>query len=92
MEKAIKPPRWRAGDLHPDEQRDVEGEGRRELVAEAANDVAQAKEHGILIVRADVAGTAGELVSYGSSAIVAPNGRVLATGDVMTEGLIGTEI
>ena len=73
MEKAIKPPRWRAGDLHPDEQRDVEGEGRRELGAEArANDVA--------------------LVSYGSSAIVAPNGRVLATGDVMTEGLIGTEI
>ncbi len=70
-----------------------EQKGGAELVAEArACDVAHAKALGVLIVRADVAGRHGELVSYGSSAIVAPGGRVLATGDALTEGLIGTEI
>lgn len=67
-----------------------EEKGGAELPAEARDlDIARAKEHGVLIVRADVAGKTGALVSQGSSAIISPGGLVLATGDPMTEGLIG---
>jgi predicted amidohydrolase len=67
-----------------------EEKGGAEMPAEArALDIARAKEHGVLIVRADVAGRSGDLVSYGSSSIVSPGGLVMASGDALTEGLIG---
>lgn len=67
-----------------------EEKGGAELPAAARQiDIARAREHGVLIVRADVAGRAGDLVSYGSSSIVSPGGLVMATGDTLTEGLIG---
>jgi predicted amidohydrolase len=39
-------------------------------------------------VRADVAGRAGSLVSYGSSAIVAPDGTVVGSARSLREELI----
>lgn len=67
-----------------------EEKGGAELPAEARQiDIARAREHGVLVVRADVAGRAGALVSYGSSSIVSPGGLVMAKGDTLTEGLIG---
>jgi len=50
-----------------------------ELVAEARKaDIARALENRIWVIRADVAGQNGELMSYGSSGIVDPDGRVVA--------------
>lgn len=53
--------------------------GGAELVAEArASDIANARRHGVPIIRADVAGQADGFVSYGSSAIIDRNGNVRA--------------
>lgn len=57
-----------------------------------ACDVARAVENGVWIVRADVAGRAGELSSLGSSAIVAPDGTVLAEAHEGCEELLVVEI
>lgn len=55
-------------------------------------DQARARETGLWIVRADVAGTADGLWSRGSSAITAPDGRVVATASAGESGLIVAEI
>jgi predicted amidohydrolase len=69
-----------------------EDRGGAELVMAAREtDIAWAKELGVLIVRADVTGRTGELVSYGSSAIIGPGGMVMAALEPMTPGLIGAE-
>ena len=49
-----------------------------ELVQEArASDLARAVENRVWVIRADVAGANPELMSYGSSGIVDPNGKVI---------------
>jgi 5-aminopentanamidase len=64
-----------------------------ELVAEARNvDVARAVENSMWVIRADVAGGNGELVSYGSSGIVDPDGRTVQSARQLTEDLLVTEI
>jgi predicted amidohydrolase len=51
-----------------------------ELAAETrAMDIARAIENGVSVIRADVVGRSSELTSYGSSGIVGPDGRVLAS-------------
>lgn len=55
-------------------------------------DVVLARENGVWVVRADVAGRADGRVSYGSSAIVAPDGRVLRTARQCAEDLLVAEI
>lgn len=67
--------------------------GGAELVAEArAIDIARAMEYRMPMVRADVAGQAGDLVSYGSSGIVGHDGRVLAVGQQLQADLLVAEI
>ncbi|HEU4562560.1 MAG TPA: carbon-nitrogen hydrolase family protein [Longimicrobium sp.] len=67
---------------------------RADRVAEAAHevDVARATENGIWIVRADVAGEAGDHVSSGSTEIVAPDGAVIASALPFQADLIVAEI
>jgi predicted amidohydrolase len=49
-----------------------------ELVQEArASDVARAVENRLWVIRADVAGANSDLISYGSSEIVTPSGKVV---------------
>ena len=55
-------------------------------------DIALAVENNLWVVRADVAGKADGLVSYGSSAIVGPGGGVLKSGRPMAEDFIVSEI
>jgi predicted amidohydrolase len=63
--------------------------GGAELVEEArACDVARAVESGVPVVRADVAGVAGDLVSHGSSGIVDRDGRVCGTAPALTPDLV----
>jgi len=63
------------------------------IAAEARNDdVARATENRVSVIRADVAGRTAELVSWGSSGIVDPDGRVLASAQPLTAGLLIAEI
>ena len=63
--------------------------GGAELVKQArACDVARAAESGVSVVRADVAGVAGDLVSCGSSGIVNRDGRVLGTAPALASNLV----
>jgi predicted amidohydrolase len=49
-----------------------------DLVHQAkASDLARAVENRVWVIRADVAGATGELISHGSSEIIDPNGRVI---------------
>ncbi len=69
------------------------GKAGPELVMEARNvDIARAVENSVSVIRADVVGRTPELTSYGSSGIVAPDGRVLAaaTGDELVIADIAT--
>jgi len=67
--------------------------GGPKLVAEARNaDIACARENLLSIIRADVAGRAAELVSYGSSSIVDSRGIVLASSRQMTNDLLIADI
>ena len=67
--------------------------GGRELVAEARTvDVATAISNCMYVIRADVAGRAGELTSYGSSAIVNPDGAIIQAARELTEELLVAEI
>ena len=67
--------------------------GGVELVEEArAADVARAVESGVAVVRADVAGVAGALVSFGSSGIVNRDGRVLASAPALAAALVMADI
>jgi predicted amidohydrolase len=69
------------------------GKASPDIVALArTTDIARAIENRVTIVRADVAGETKELSSHGSSAIVDPDGRILAAGDPMSPGLLVAEI
>jgi predicted amidohydrolase len=64
-----------------------------ELVAQSRNvDIATAVENSMWVVRADVAGRTGALVSYGSSGIVDPDGEVVQSARSLSEDLIVAEI
>jgi len=64
-----------------------------ELVAQARNcDIARAVENSVFVIRADVAGRAERLVSYGSSGIVDPDGMVLQTAEPLSPALIVADI
>lgn len=64
-----------------------------ELVAEAREvDIARAIENGVYVIRADVAGRTENLVSYGSSEIVAPDGTVLRSARRLAPDILAAEI
>jgi predicted amidohydrolase len=64
-----------------------------ELVAEARNvDIARAVENSMWVIRADVAGRTDELVSYGSSGIIDPDGMVVQSARQLSDDLIVAEI
>jgi predicted amidohydrolase len=70
--------------------------GGAELVSEArACDIRTAIENGVWVIRADVTGRAGQLVSHGSSGIVDPAGAVVRAagqlGDEMLVADIGSD-
>ena len=66
---------------------------RSELVDQSRNvDIARAVENSMWVIRADVAGRTDALVSYGSSAIVDPDGMVVQTARPMSDDLIVAEI
>ncbi len=67
--------------------------GGSELVAEARNgDIACAIENSVSVVRADVAGRAGDLVAYGASGIVDRNGTVLCAAQLLEADLLVADI
>jgi predicted amidohydrolase len=64
-----------------------------EIVAQARNaDIARAVENSLWVIRADVAGRTGELVSYGSSGIVGRSGFVLGAAQRLEAGLVVADI
>jgi 5-aminopentanamidase len=64
-----------------------------ELVAQARNvDIARAVENSVSVIRADVAGRTENLVSYGSSGIVDPDGMVLQVARQLGPDLIVADI
>jgi predicted amidohydrolase len=67
--------------------------GGAELVMEARRvDMATAMANEMWVIRADVAGKAGELTSRGSSVIVDPKGTVVASALALSEDLIAAAI
>jgi predicted amidohydrolase len=67
--------------------------GGPELVAEARKvDIARAIENRVFVIRADVAGRTQNLLSYGSSGIVDPDGLVLQTARQLDPDLIVADI
>ena len=67
--------------------------GGAELVAEArASDIATAITHGVCVVRADVAGRTSDLVSHGSSGIVARDGNIVGAARQLQADLVVAEI
>jgi predicted amidohydrolase len=69
----------------PPDRADVSADARKA-------DVALAIQNRVSIIRADVAGRSGGLVSYGSSEIVDREGRVLQSARRLTEDLLIAEI
>ena len=64
-----------------------------ELVAQARNvDIARAIENSVSVIRSDVAGRSGSLVSYGSSGIVDPDGIVLRSAVQLGPDLVVADI
>ena len=63
-----------------------------DVAAARRADVALAKENGLTVIRADVAGRTAGRVSYGSSGIVAPNGTVLSAARPLIEDLVVAEL
>ena len=71
----------------PPEKADIE------LPVQTRNvDIARAIDNTVSVIRADVAGRTENLVSYGSSEIVDPDGMVLQSAQRLSEGLIVAEI
>jgi predicted amidohydrolase len=69
------------------------GKGGPELVDEARScDIARARENGVSMVRADVAGRTPDLVSYGSSGIVDQAGQVVVTAERLSPDLVVADI
>ena len=63
------------------------------LVGESRSvDIARAMENSVSVVRADVAGRIADLVSYGSSAIVDPDGMVLGSAEPLEADLVVADI
>jgi predicted amidohydrolase len=69
----------------PPEKADVTAHARRV-------DLALAREHGVSVIRADVAGRADGMMSYGSSGIVDSRERVLQLTQPLTEDLIAADL
>jgi len=66
---------------------------RPELVSQARNvDIARAIDNSVSVIRVDVSGSVGHLLSYGSSAIVDSDGRVLQSAPLFTEKLLVADI
>lgn len=66
---------------------------KADVVEEARNvDIRCARENRMTVVRADVAGYEANLVAHGSSAIVAPDGRVLLTAPRFGEELLVVDL
>ena len=66
---------------------------KADVAADARNaDIARAIENSVFVIRADVAGRADGMVSYGSSAIVDSDGMVLQSAQRLTEDLIVADI
>ncbi|MFL6284308.1 MAG: carbon-nitrogen hydrolase family protein [Pyrinomonadaceae bacterium] len=64
-----------------------------ELVDEARNvDIARAVENSVYVIRADVTGRAESLLSYGSSAIINPDGILLQSARQLGPDLIAADI
>jgi len=64
-----------------------------ELVQEArAADIARAVENRVWVIRADVAGESGELMSYGSSGIVDPDGKIVQQGSLRSTDFLVADI
>ena len=64
-----------------------------ELAAEARTaDIARARENRMWVIRADVAGQSGQIMSYGTSEIVDPSGSIVAQAKPLTTGILVTEI
>ena len=60
-----------------------------EVVEQARNtDISRARENAVTVIRADVAGQADELLSYGSSGIVDPGGTVLVAAKQLKPDLL----
>jgi 5-aminopentanamidase len=55
-------------------------------------DIARAMENSVSVIRADVAGRTADLVSYGSSGIVDPDGTVLQSTQRLTEDLLVADL
>jgi predicted amidohydrolase len=67
--------------------------GGAKLVADAHRcDVDRATENGVTVIRSDVAGRAGHLVSSGSTAVVGPDGTTLARAAELVPELVIAEI
>ena len=66
---------------------------KADVVANARNaDIARAVENRISVIRADVAGRAADLVSYGSSGIVDRDGKLLQSAQQLAEDLLIAEL
>jgi predicted amidohydrolase len=67
--------------------------GSPALVEESRQcDIARARENGMSVIRADVAGRTRDLVSYGASEIVDQNGVVLAAARPLAPDLVVADI
>ena len=67
--------------------------GGATLVAEARQvDIATARANGLWVIRADVAGRDTDRISFGCSAIVAPDGTVVQSARELSEDLIVADI
>lgn len=70
-----------------------EGKAGPELVLEATSvDINRAIENSVYVVRADVTGHAGTMVSHGSTEIVGPDGKVLGSAQQFEQSLIVADI
>ena len=69
----------------PLDRADVSADARRV-------DIDLARRHGVSVIRADVAGRTADLVSYGSSSIVAADGTVIRSAQRLTEDLLVADL
>jgi len=69
------------------------GKAGPEIITHARNiDIARAVENSVSVVRADVAGRTPDLVSYGSSGIVDPDGMLLGAAQQLQADLVVADI
>jgi predicted amidohydrolase len=66
---------------------------KADIVQDARDlDTGIAVSNGVTVIRADVAGRTGNLVAYGSSGIVEPDGRVVQSAERLAEGLLVADL